>query len=111
MSEFNAQEIIDNHQGRCKTRDGREVTQLTLFVASDERYTVVGVLEGRVQSWTSKGLDIAGSDTPRETDLIMPRTVVMEWYNKVPHAFLGIAASGVVTRLYSDDTGEAEVVK
>ena len=111
MSEFNAQAIIDNHQGRCKTRDGREVTQLTLFVASDEHYTVVGVLEGRVHSWTSKGMDIAGSDTPRKTDLIMPRTVVMEWYNKVPPTFIGVAASGVVTRLYSDDTSDSEVVK
>jgi hypothetical protein len=50
MSKFNAQEIIDKHQGRCKTRDGRDAV---LYEVMDQKqWPVIGrVQDDGFDSW------------------------------------------------------------
>ena len=130
MNEFNAQEIIEKHDGKCKTRNGREVTQLTLLVASDELYSLVGVMEGVVESWMVNGKWV-DTDKDDRHDLIMPRTVVAEWWIPISlkhqhtgfgyknYALTSIIATSYPCKnpksihitLYGDDTVESEVVK
>ena len=38
-----------------KTRDGREVTQLTVFKTEDLSYPVMGIIDGVFHTWTVRG--------------------------------------------------------
>lgn len=120
---FNAQDIIDKHQGRCKTRDGRDAVIYKVY-DSDWIYPVHGAVDQAVFTWTQDGVHHRESVTD-SIDLIMPRTVVAEWWVtqepkgcRALHDSLTSAetyaslynGSIVHTTLYSDDTVESEVV-
>ena len=80
MKAFNLKEAL---QGKpVVTRDGRPVSQLVYFTALSpvERYTLHGVLEGRIDTWTSDGLSwISFPDSPK--DLFMVGTKKEGWIN------------------------------
>jgi len=58
------------------TRDGREVTQLTLFKANRAIYPLVGVVNGQLESFRENGK--SWSESP---DLFMKPKVVENWFN------------------------------
>lgn len=70
---FDAEVIIQKHGGKCKTRDGREVTQLVMFDASQTDHNVVGVVDDDVQTWRTTGAYRLSGESG--FDLIMPRTI------------------------------------
>jgi len=128
MSEFNAQEIIDNHGGKCKTRDGRDA--VIYEIVGDGYYAAMGAIlnkgeeDGPVAAQWQRDTGKVFSLTSC-CDLIMPRTVVAEWWTATVNGkwwanFSELSsAQGEVssapaklfhTTVYSDDTVESEVV-
>lgn len=123
--EFDAQKIIDEHGSKCKTRDGRDVEQLTLFTGVNEKYPIRGVVGNALESWAANGSYISGGSAS-QMDLIMPRTLVSEWWTATANgawwahfsdlssaqgAVSNVPAKLFHTAVYSDDTVESEVVK
>ena len=131
MSKFNAQKIIDEHGGKCLTRDGRDA--LVLHIVEKENNQMFPIL-GAVREegvWVPQSWEIDGTPSLNEhisssaiLDLIMPRTEVADWFTyvrggkvgSISHAPLGFPLGGtpdyeVRTTLYSDDTVESKVVK
>lgn len=54
LEKFNLEKAI--HGAKVVTRDGLEVTQLTKFEGvTTESHSLVGVLRGRIYSWTDEG--------------------------------------------------------
>ena len=54
MNEFNLEKALAGE--KVITRDGREVTQIVSFDASDSEFVVYGVIDGQaVDSWTQDG--------------------------------------------------------
>ena len=58
------------------TRDGRKVTQLTWFEAENAMYTVVGVLDGNIESWNEDGSYTVGE---HEQDIFSPVEYEWQW--------------------------------
>ena len=132
MSKFNAQEIIDNHGGKCKTRDGGDAVIYAVY--PNQKAAIHGAMSfapcGNMSewSWLIDGRGLGAKDSP--DDLIMPRTVVAETYLIFAHIGtpqeqvtpyekrqnLGRLLSDLTVppqvrvTLYSDDTVESEVV-
>ena len=122
MSKFNAQDIIDNHGGKCKTRNGTDAIIYAVHVGDGEPPIHGAILYS--SGWNVSQWELGGKDrgTDSDYDLIMPRTVVAEWRTSVS---VGSPIPIVITRsdaatefgifkikttLYSDDTVESEVV-
>lgn len=78
---FDIQKVIAEHGGKCKTRDGQEVTQLAAFYLDDGQARVYGILNNTVTFWQANGA-YADSRGAHPRDLIMPTTVADEaWIN------------------------------
>jgi len=67
MKQFNLEKALAGEP--VVTRDGRKVTQLTLFEANN-RYSLIGVVNGELQTFTDEGkYDVDRNST--DTDLFM----------------------------------------
>jgi hypothetical protein len=125
MSKFNAQEIIDNHGGKCKTRDGGDAVIYAVY--PNQKAAIHGAISfapcGNMSewSWLIDGRGLGAKDSP--DDLIMPRTVVAELWayldsrgvvRSISNTHLpdpnGHDYKTIKSTLYSDETVESEVV-
>ena len=75
------------------TRDGREVTQLTLFNVENNIYPLYGVVNNTIVRWTSEGIYYKFSEKD-DGDLFMKPKVVERFYNvycneTINHLLLG----------------------
>jgi hypothetical protein len=78
MEKFNLERALAG-EPVC-TRDGREVTQLTLFDI-DSRYQLRGVLKKEVVSWTNDGDYYDDKDEDNQKDLFMKPKENAIWIN------------------------------
>ena len=116
---FDAQKIIDEHGGKCKSRNGRDAVIYAVHPDQSHAYKVHGaILVGGSwdpANWTADG-KINSFENDNARDLVMPRTVVATQnltLNKYRSTLGHVDYDGgvkVIIRLYSDNTVESEIV-
>jgi len=89
MKKFNLEEALAGKP--VITGDGRGVTQLTKFDANNEKYNLLGVLDGKIRTWLEDGrFDLYSID--KELDLFMKsekRSIWVNVYNNGKVVWLG----------------------
>lgn len=81
MKPFNLQAALAG--APVVTRDGEPAEQLTLFDAPNEDFPLVGVVSGRIRTWTRSGKRML-ADVDNEFDLFMASTKRVVWVNLYP---------------------------
>lgn len=88
MKEFNLGEALAG--AKVVTRDGREVTQLHRFKIS-KVYTLYGVVDEDVCSWTAEGTSIAGCAESHDDLFMAPKKL---------SGFINVYSNGVTSCVY-----------
>lgn len=115
---FDAQAILDNHGGRCKTVNGRDVVIYAIYPEDSDFHIHGAVLIGEGGYVCQWGLDGCEMEGDQEYNLVMPKVLVrttLFYWNDTWQEFMlwdNIACSrpGAVLSRYSDGSTEAEVL-
>lgn len=73
------------------TRDGRKVTQLTWFECIGDTFTVVGVIDGLLNIWTSNGRFL-DENHKHEKDIFAPVEYEWQWLVKHEDGFFDVSS-------------------
>ena len=74
---FNLEEALSG--SKVVTRDGREVSQLTKFIAPNDLFILSGVVGGRVECWTEEGR--YNIENENKKDLLLAVPIQRFWVN------------------------------
>lgn len=79
MKKFNLKEALAGKP--VITRDGDEVTNIVKFDVSDSPYSVAGLHNGNIRTWTDEGIFNIYQNTLHDMDLFMDSENQIIWIN------------------------------